>query len=123
MEERCKACRMLGGEEIPCVTEGEMRQIRERSEGRLECPRAELDPSCIEAAMIAPYLVSEDLRPVAQLFAEAILCDSTPDEVVETLELAHRAIGDESFQRVLRPWAFKKPDPPPRTPPRRGRRR
>lgn len=98
MEERCRACVLSGGAEQPCVSDTTLR-LYEQETGR-PCPRVELEPALADFARLLPFIVREDLRPLAPLAFEAVTREWGPEERDELLRIV-TIVGDEEVSRLL----------------------
>lgn len=128
MEARCQACIILGGEEAPCVSRGELEgmrdtdakargvpfEIRERAPFSMPgdpCPRAELDPSTVEAARVVGVLLHSDLKRLAPAYLERETRHMDTEGRDLTLDLVQAVLNDSKVQTLLRP-PFEAPKPP-----------
>jgi hypothetical protein len=71
VEERCGACQVNGGDEPPCIPEARVRWYEEHH-GR-PCHRIELDGRNLDAYRLLGWLIHDDLKPLAPIYARELL--------------------------------------------------
>lgn len=101
MEERCRACVILGGDEEPCISRLEI-ETRYKPMGK-ECPRETLDPSCVESASLISVALNSDLRTYGMAFwaSETAHMDREGKDLV--LGQIRAVLGDRDVQALLHP--------------------
>jgi hypothetical protein len=99
--ERCAACRVMGGEDIPCVSEPELAWYREKMDQ--ECPRVELDPENNEAGELVGFCLHDNLKGLSGSMEDALLGHLPADERASILRRVAGAIRDPQVSEVLYP--------------------
>jgi hypothetical protein len=90
-----------GGDEPMCIAE--TRSAWWQQEHGRPCPRIELDSRNIEAYALMNWLVTEELRPLTPLYADALLDGREPDERQCVLARIGLALRSRDVVSRLRP--------------------
>lgn len=101
LEERCAACVVNGGEEGMCISDSHSARLQE-STGR-PCPRVELDTDNIEAFRLIGWTADDDLKPLAPMFAAALLHGREPEEKLRILSRLGSALKSREIRSAMHP--------------------
>ena len=103
LEERCGACEVNGGDEPPCISADRMRWWQQER-GR-PCPRVEIDPRNAEAFLMIGWLIHDDLKPLAELYARELLRTFPAEDRGRLLSRVATALRSPEMGARLHPQA------------------
>ncbi len=105
VEERCGACQVNGGDEPPCIPDTRVAWYLE-NHGR-PCHRIELDARNVDALRIIGWLIHDDLKPLAPIYARALLGRFPRAEREAILERVAHALRSATVTARLHPESGK----------------